>query len=140
MVRRRGVRRAGRGDGRLRGSPGRRRIGQPSEGRAGEDRMEQVLFDAGPFECGTVQVPLDYNDPNGATISLALVRLPATDRAHRIGSLFLNPGGPGGPGVDFTLFAGPVLYTAEGAQAADRLLAGGAHGNEPTASGPAPGV
>ena len=65
MVRRRGVRRAGRGDGRLRGSPGRRRIGQPSEGRAGEDRMEQVLFDAGPFECGTVQVPLDYNDPNG---------------------------------------------------------------------------
>ena len=67
----------------------------------------------GPFQCGTVQVPLDYNNPNGATISLALVRLPAADPAHRIGSLFLNPGGPGGSGVDFTLFAGPVLYTAE---------------------------
>jgi pimeloyl-ACP methyl ester carboxylesterase len=67
----------------------------------------------GPFECGTVQVPLDYDSPNGATISLALVRLPASDPARRIGSLFLNPGGPGGSGVDFTLFAGPVLYTDE---------------------------
>jgi pimeloyl-ACP methyl ester carboxylesterase len=67
----------------------------------------------GPFECGTVQVPLDYDRPTGATISLAVVRLPATDQAHRIGSLFLNPGGPGGSGVDFTVFAGPFLYTEE---------------------------
>jgi pimeloyl-ACP methyl ester carboxylesterase len=66
--------------------------------------------DLGPFQCGTVQVPLDYDQPNGATISLALVRQPASDPAHRIGSLFLNPGGPGGSGVDFTLFAGPFLY------------------------------
>jgi pimeloyl-ACP methyl ester carboxylesterase len=67
----------------------------------------------GPFQCGTAQVPLDYDQPEGATISLALVRLPATDPAHRIGSLFLNPGGPGGSGVDYTLFAGPFLYTPE---------------------------
>jgi len=67
----------------------------------------------GPFECGTVQVPLDYDQPNGSTISLAVVRLPATDPAHRIGSLFLNPGGPGGSGVDYTVFAGPFLYTPE---------------------------
>jgi pimeloyl-ACP methyl ester carboxylesterase len=67
----------------------------------------------GPFECGTVQVPLDYDSPNGTTISLALVRLPASDPAHRIGSLFLNPGGPGGSGVDYTVFAGPSLYTPE---------------------------
>jgi pimeloyl-ACP methyl ester carboxylesterase len=67
----------------------------------------------GQFQCGTLQVPLDYSKPNGATISLAVVRLPATDRAHRIGSLFLNPGGPGGSGVDFTIFAGPDLYTPE---------------------------
>jgi pimeloyl-ACP methyl ester carboxylesterase len=66
--------------------------------------------DLGPFQCGTVQVPLDYDQPNGGAISLAVVRLPATDPAHRIGSLFLNPGGPGGSGVDFTLFAGPFLY------------------------------
>jgi hypothetical protein len=41
----------------------------------------------GGFECATAQVPLDYSQPNGATISLALIRLPAPDPAHRIGSL-----------------------------------------------------
>jgi len=66
--------------------------------------------DLGAFQCGMVQVPLDYDQPNGVTVSLALVRLPASDPAHRIGSLFLNPGGPGGSGVDFTVFAGPFLY------------------------------
>jgi pimeloyl-ACP methyl ester carboxylesterase len=67
----------------------------------------------GPFQCGTVQVPLDYDSPNGATISLAVIRLQATDPAHRIGSLLLNPGGPGGSGVDYVLGAGPFLYTDE---------------------------
>ncbi len=67
----------------------------------------------GAFECGTVQVPLDYDEPAGARISIALVRQPATDPQRRIGSLFLNPGGPGGSGVDFTVFAGPSLYTPE---------------------------
>ena len=66
----------------------------------------------GPFECTTVQVPLDYNESSGA-ISLSVVRLPATDQAHRIGSLFLNPGGPGGSGVDFTVGAGQFLFTPE---------------------------
>jgi pimeloyl-ACP methyl ester carboxylesterase len=42
-----------------------------------------------------------------------MVRLPATDSAQRIGSLFLNPGGPGGSGVDFVLGAGPFLYADE---------------------------
>ena len=35
--------------------------------------------DLGPFECGTVQVPLDYNGPDGGTVSIAVVRLPASD-------------------------------------------------------------
>ena len=65
----------------------------------------------GHYECGTVQVPLDYDEPSGASVGIALVRLPATDPARRIGSLFLNPGGPGGSGIDFTLFAGPFLYS-----------------------------
>src|SRR3954453_23772155 len=67
----------------------------------------------GQFQCGTLQVPLDYSKPNGTTISLAVVKLPATDPAHRIGSLLLNPGGPGGSGVDYTGFAGAELYTPE---------------------------
>jgi pimeloyl-ACP methyl ester carboxylesterase len=66
--------------------------------------------DLGPFDCGTVQVPLDYDEPNGATISLAVVRLPAGAPARRIGSLFVNPGGPGGSGVDFVVFAGRFLF------------------------------
>src|SRR3954451_2211178 len=67
----------------------------------------------GPFQCGTLQVPLEYSKPNGTTISLAIVKLPATDAPHRIGSLLLNPGGPGGSGVDYVVGAGPVLYTPE---------------------------
>jgi pimeloyl-ACP methyl ester carboxylesterase len=67
----------------------------------------------GPFQCGTMQVPLDYSQQNGTKISLAVVKLPATDPAHRIGSLLLNPGGPGGSGVDYVVQAGPILYTPE---------------------------
>lgn len=66
-----------------------------------------------PFECATVQVPLDYSNPGAASIGIAIVRLPASDPANKIGSLFFNPGGPGGSGVDFLLFAGPFLYTDE---------------------------
>src|SRR5207248_1464557 len=84
-------------------------VGDGLETEYGAERYARL----GAFECGTVQVPLDYDNANGATISLAVVRLPATDPAHRIGSLFLNPGGPGGSGVDYTLFAGPFLYTDE---------------------------
>ena len=67
----------------------------------------------GAFKCATVQVPLDYDNPNGTTISIALTRLPATDQAHRIGSLFLNPEGPGGSGVFEVVFGGPSLFTPE---------------------------
>jgi pimeloyl-ACP methyl ester carboxylesterase len=70
--------------------------------------------DFGPFECATVQVPLDYDDPAGGRISLALIRLPASgDPAERIGSLFVNPGGPGGSGFELVLFAGPFLFPPE---------------------------
>jgi pimeloyl-ACP methyl ester carboxylesterase len=56
---------------------------------------------------------LDYDKPAGKQISLTLIKQPATDRAHRIGSLFVNPGGPGGSGVDFVQFVGSELFTAE---------------------------
>lgn len=63
------------------------------------------------FECATARVPLDYDKPNGRKIRLALARRPATDQAARIGSLFINPGGPGGSGVDFAIGAGDRLFT-----------------------------
>ncbi|GAB2822923.1 alpha/beta hydrolase [Actinoallomurus bryophytorum] len=46
------------------------------------------------FQCATAQVPLDHRRPHGAMIDIAVMRHPATDTAHRIGSLFVNGGGP----------------------------------------------
>lgn len=54
-------------------------------------------------ECGTLTVPIDWNKPGGETFQLALARRTATDPAARIGSLVVNPGGPGGSGVDAVL-------------------------------------
>ena len=52
------------------------------------------------LECGTVAVPLDYAHPTQASIAIALIRKPATSASRRIGSLLLNPGGPGVSGID----------------------------------------
>jgi pimeloyl-ACP methyl ester carboxylesterase len=56
-------------------------------------------------ECGTVTVPIDWDRPRGSTIDVAAVRRKATDPRERLGSLVLNPGGPGGSGVDAVLSA-----------------------------------
>ena len=53
------------------------------------------------MQCATATAPLDWDDPAPATIELALVRQPAT--GDRLGSLLVNPGGPGGSGYDFVL-------------------------------------
>ena len=50
------------------------------------------------LQCGELSVPLDYHHPHGAKITLGFNRLRAADRAHRVGSLIVNPGGPGGGG------------------------------------------
>lgn len=52
----------------------------------------------GAYECTTASVPLDYDHPDGTTITLALKRTTAT--GDRLGSLLVNPGGPGGSGVE----------------------------------------
>ncbi|HTZ08803.1 MAG TPA: alpha/beta hydrolase [Acidimicrobiales bacterium] len=54
----------------------------------------------GDLQCGSVTVPLDYADPARGTIQIAVARHPATDPAQRIGSIVINPGGPGGSGID----------------------------------------
>lgn len=66
-----------------------------------------------PFLCTTAEVPEDYDDPTGATSTIALTKLPASDAGRRIGSLFTNPGGPGGSGVDFVQTAAFVAYSDE---------------------------
>jgi pimeloyl-ACP methyl ester carboxylesterase len=55
----------------------------------------------GDLQCGNLIVPLDYADPdNGQTISIAVARHPAEAPADRIGSLVIDPGGPGVSGID----------------------------------------
>ena len=52
------------------------------------------------FQCSAAQVPLDYHRPQVDPIELAVIKLPATDPSRRIGTLFVNFGGPGASGVD----------------------------------------
>ncbi len=58
-------------------------------------------------ECAQLTVPINYQEPQGGTIELALLRVPAGGQAQ--GSLVVNPGGPGGSGVDYATQAGMVV-------------------------------
>src|SRR5258708_29501721 len=69
-------------------------------------------------ECGTVKVPLDYRHPEGKKITIALTRLRAKDQAHRLSSLAMNPGGPGGSG--YLMPATLVLESSTDAQLHER--------------------
>ena len=62
--------------------------------------------ECGGAMCTNLKVPLDYAKPGGPTIEISVVKVPAARPSKRIGSLVVNPGGPGGSGVDN---AGPLL-------------------------------
>ncbi len=49
-------------------------------------------------QCGKIAVPVNYDNPDAGTATLALIRFPAT--GERIGSLIINPGGPGESGIE----------------------------------------
>jgi pimeloyl-ACP methyl ester carboxylesterase len=53
------------------------------------------------LDCATLKVPVDYRQPWGEKIGLAVIRARATQPTRRIGVLFANPGGPGGSGFEF---------------------------------------
>jgi pimeloyl-ACP methyl ester carboxylesterase len=53
----------------------------------------------GRFDCGEITVPVDYHDPAGPTLQVAVIRRRAADPAQRIGTLVMNPGGPGASGI-----------------------------------------
>ena len=73
-------------------------------------------------ECGTVSVPLDYDDPGGEQIAVALTRIKATDQANRLGAIAVNPGGPGGSGylMPHELSFGPPGTAPIGAELNER--------------------
>ena len=57
------------------------------------------------FECAEIQVPIDYQNPGAASLTLALKKLPAKQSSNKVGSLLINPGGPGGSGTDYVTYA-----------------------------------
>lgn len=62
------------------------------------------------MQCSTIEVPVDHAEPDGPTTEIAIARLPATGRAaDRIGSLVVNPGGPGGSGLEFLASSGIAI-------------------------------
>ncbi|MEP7090884.1 MAG: alpha/beta hydrolase [Nocardioidaceae bacterium] len=62
--------------------------------------------------CAQLRVPLDYAKPTGRSITLSVLKVPATDPGERIGSMVVNPGGPGESGVDFAAAATGVYGAA----------------------------
>ncbi|GAA3619838.1 alpha/beta hydrolase [Nonomuraea rosea] len=82
------------------------------------DRMPQLRTLLARMECGKVNVPLDYRAPHGRRITIALTRLKATGSANRLGSLALNPGGPGGSG--YLMPVEVVMMSEQNARLNDR--------------------
>lgn len=94
---------------------------EPREGdvsqASGEDFITQELAwgecdDGLPgAECTTYEVPLDHDDPDGERLEIAVKRFPAKS-GDVIGSLLVNPGGPGGSGYDFVDHAPYIVSDA----------------------------
>ncbi|MGY1715314.1 alpha/beta hydrolase [Geodermatophilus sp. SYSU D01106] len=61
-------------------------------------------------QCAVADLPLDYDEPGGERVGIAVAKVPATDPERRIGSLFFNFGGPGGPAVDYLQSAGAGFF------------------------------
>ncbi|MFD3917798.1 alpha/beta hydrolase [Streptomyces sp. NPDC058595] len=64
------------------------------------------------FQCATMKAPLDYDKPDGTEIKLAVARKKATGPGKRLGSLQVNPGGPGGSAVDYLQGYAGIGYPA----------------------------
>lgn len=70
-------------------------------------------------ECAHVEVPLDYAQPDGETVSIGVSRMQATEQDERIGSLVTNPGGPGVSGMDQAIHTARSLEETEVGQKFD---------------------
>ena len=86
--------------------------GPPPVAMAGyyAQRLSWQSCDKG-FECARLYVPFDYSRPAGPRFSLPVVKLPAANPASRVGALVINPGGPGGSGVEYALGARSGEFT-----------------------------
>ncbi|MFF2651060.1 alpha/beta hydrolase [Streptomyces sp. NPDC058045] len=66
----------------------------------------------GGFQCATMKAPLDYDHPAEGDVDLAIARKKATGHGKRLGSLLVNPGGPGGSAIDYLQSYAAVGYPA----------------------------
>lgn len=79
----------------------------PQSAPAGQSALDRYYGqqlkwkDCGSNKCTKLTVPIDYAAPQGQTIQLAVLKVPAKSRSGRLGALVVNPGGPGGSGVDY---------------------------------------
>jgi pimeloyl-ACP methyl ester carboxylesterase len=67
---------------------------------------------AAGVQCATAALPMDYQQPQGTQVQIAVARVPAREPTQRIGSLFFNFGGPGAPAVDYLQTAGAGIFSA----------------------------
>ena len=61
------------------------------------------------YQCADLKVPMDYDHPSVRSMGISLIRRRAGISSERVGSLLLNPGGPGGSGVRFVLAADKIF-------------------------------
>ncbi|MFI5734190.1 hypothetical protein ACIA49_29010 [Kribbella sp. NPDC051587] len=73
---------------------------------------DDVAQDYPTLTCATLQVPLDYQQPSGATIPLLVTKHAANNPSKRLGSLVVNPGGPGGSGVIMAGYVATRVHAA----------------------------
>lgn len=78
-----------------------------TDGPSADDPVPPIEWEgSGRIQEAYYEVPLDYDDPDGDTITLYLARRPASNSKKRIGTLLVNPGGPGFGGS-------PLAYNAD---------------------------
>lgn len=91
----------------------------PTETESSEAEPAAPVF--GPIEweeyddaidVGTLEVPVDYGEPSGEQFELFLARFNALDQENKIGSLLINPGGPGFGGTDYAFLAAQLFDRA----------------------------
>ncbi|HET9518306.1 MAG TPA: alpha/beta hydrolase [Actinoplanes sp.] len=83
-------------------------VGAPASWRACPEVAREVAGRAAQgvsYDCATIAVPQDWSAPDaGGTYEVALLRVRSAAQRNRIGSLVINPGGPGGSGVDIAVY------------------------------------
>ncbi|TWP49389.1 alpha/beta hydrolase [Lentzea tibetensis] len=65
------------------------------------DERSRSAFKRGDVQCARLEVPLDYEKPEDRAVSVGVLRRVASEPQRRIGSLVVNPGGPGGSGMTY---------------------------------------